>query len=69
MEWFQFLYDLAGLPLLEGPGRSPPVLDQKTRWAINHVRKYPEPGKDCSERDEADWIVVERSGKDLLHFI
>jgi hypothetical protein len=69
MAWFQFLFDLSGLPLLEGPGRCPPVLDQKTRWAINHVKKYPEPGKDDIDRDEAEWVMIERSDKDLLHFI
>jgi hypothetical protein len=76
MEWFQYLFDLAGLPLLEGPGRCPPVLDHKTRWAIDHVRKYPEPGKKEREETEGrdgavieDWVVVTREEKDLLHFI
>jgi hypothetical protein len=65
MGWFRTLFEMAGLPLLEGQGRHPPVLDRDTRWAIEHVRKYPEPGKDGEE----GWEVVERSEKDLLHFI
>ena len=65
MEWFRTLFSMAGLPLLEGPGRHPPVLDEDTRWAIEHVRKYPEPGKD----EEEGWELVERVEKDLLHFL
>ncbi|KAH7127205.1 dimethylaniline monooxygenase (N-oxide forming) [Dendryphion nanum] len=67
--WIKYLYDLAGLPTLDGHGRCPPALDEKTRWAIEHVRKYPEPGKD--EEVEGDWVKVENAmgGRDSLHFI
>ncbi|KAF2009660.1 putative dimethylaniline monooxygenase [Aaosphaeria arxii CBS 175.79] len=70
MEWLSFLYELAGLPKLEGEGRYPPVLDEKTRWAIKHVRKYPEPGNKESEDNEG-WVLVnkEETRKDILHFI
>ncbi|KAF1955038.1 FAD/NAD(P)-binding domain-containing protein [Byssothecium circinans] len=50
IEWFRYLYELGGLPVLEGEGRFPPVLDRETRWAYDHIRKYPEPGK--GELDE-----------------
>ncbi|KAF2664442.1 FAD/NAD(P)-binding domain-containing protein [Microthyrium microscopicum] len=34
MDWLRFLFQLSGLPLLEGYGRCPPVLGEKTRWAM-----------------------------------
>lgn len=72
LEYFKALFELAGLPLLEGDGRFPPVLDAETRWAVEHVRKYPEPGNsdDGVEGDkEEGWTIVGRQKKDLLHFI
>jgi hypothetical protein len=65
MDWLRFLFELSGLPVLEGLGRCPPVLGEKTRWAIEHVRKYPEPR---DEDVEGEWVVLE-SLKDSLHFI
>jgi hypothetical protein len=72
--WLEDLYEIAGLPRLSGEGRIPPVLGEEVRWAIEHKRKYPEPGKDGEsveeEREEDAWVVVERgTGKDLLAFI
>ncbi|KAH7309995.1 hypothetical protein BKA65DRAFT_575794 [Rhexocercosporidium sp. MPI-PUGE-AT-0058] len=81
--WLRELYAIAGLGLLTGEGRVPPVLGEEVRWAIEHLRKYPEPGKDevnCSERgnlglkagdgtEVSEWVVVEREKKDLLAFI
>lgn len=71
MEWFRYLFELAGLPLLEGLGRCPPVLGERTRWAIEHVRKYPEPDKRVTEvgdeSEDASWEVVQT--EDSLHFI
>lgn len=49
MEWFRYLYELAGLPQLEGKGRCPPVLTREQRWAYENVKKYPEPGKGGEE--------------------
>jgi len=76
MDWFRVLFGMSGLPVLEGLGRCPPVLGEKTRWAIEHVRKYPEhPGeKDGIEvvgEEEGGWVVVEspQQGRDSLHFI
>ncbi|PWY92218.1 FAD/NAD(P)-binding domain-containing protein [Aspergillus heteromorphus CBS 117.55] len=43
MEYLRGLFELAGLPRLEGQGRCPPVLDERTRWAIANLKKYPEP--------------------------
>lgn len=45
LEWFRVLYELAGLPGLEGKGRYPPQLTREQRWAYDNVKKYPEPGK------------------------
>lgn len=72
MDWLRFLFDMSGLPILEGLGRCPLVLGKETRWAIKHVRKYPEPGGDdgTADAEEEGWIVVERPHrKDSLHFI
>lgn len=69
MAWLDFLYRTAGLPRLEGQGLYPPVLDKETRWAIEHIRKYPEPGQGDSEAELEGWVLVERCKKDSLHFI
>jgi hypothetical protein len=73
MDWFQHLFNLSGLTALEGWGRCPPVLGERTRWAIENIRKYPEPGKDrkIALEDEVDWVVVDtpQKGRDSLHFI
>jgi hypothetical protein len=74
MDWLRFLYDFSGLPALEGYGKSPPVLDSKTRWAIENVRKYPDHKGEDEKDDVADlqeWIVVpdRRKERDSLHFI
>ncbi|KAH7380717.1 hypothetical protein BKA66DRAFT_128634 [Pyrenochaeta sp. MPI-SDFR-AT-0127] len=69
MEWFRYFYEMSGLPLLEGKGRVPPVLDAKARWAYDHLKKYPEPGKDEEAVEEEGWFVVEKYKKDSAHFI
>ncbi|OAG34483.1 hypothetical protein AYO21_11349 [Fonsecaea monophora] len=69
MDWLRGLFDLAGLPLLEDRGRCPPVLGDETRWAIEHLKKYPEPGNDSLE-EEGDWTIVSGGeSRDSLHFI
>jgi len=68
MEWLRGLFEMAGLPVLEGRGRCPPVLGDETRWAIEHVRKYPEPERE--EVDEEGWVAVDGpAGRDSLHFL
>ncbi|KAH7378117.1 hypothetical protein BKA64DRAFT_736750 [Cadophora sp. MPI-SDFR-AT-0126] len=81
--WLGELYGIAGLGLLTGEGRVPPVLREEVRWAIEHLRKYPEPGKDDGKDDREvkkdlgdeksedglEWVLVERKKKDLLAFI
>jgi hypothetical protein len=71
LDYFRALFEIAGLPTLEGGGRCPPVLDEATRWAVEHIRKYPEPGDAAarSDSDDDEWVVVRRSERDLLHFI
>ena len=73
LDWLGSLYRIAGLGLLTGEGRVPPVLGDGVRWAIEHLRKYPEPGKDEKSNDEQSedaWVLVERTAaKDLLSFI
>lgn len=64
MEWFRFLFDVAGLPVLEGWGRCPPVLGKQTRWSIEHVRKYPIPGDDDKDDDEDPNEVAPRGELD-----
>jgi hypothetical protein len=69
MEWFRYLFELAGLPELEGVGKCPPVLGPKTRWTIDHVKKYPDHGGEAHYGGdlEGDWEIVHH--KDSLHFI
>ena len=66
MSWLRFLFEFAGLPVLEGAGRCPPVLGAETRWQIENVRKYPIPGDDdddgtkgIEDGDANEWVVVE----------
>lgn len=69
LDYFRELYDLAGLPRIEGQGRVPPVLDKETRWAIEHVRKYADP-EHAADHDQCSWEIVERGYcRDSLHFI
>ncbi|KAI1206687.1 putative dimethylaniline monooxygenase [Annulohypoxylon truncatum] len=75
--WLEALFDIAGLGTLRGEGRIPPALTEEMIWAIEHVKKYPEPGKgkdadgdkDGEERQDGEWVLVERQRKDLLAFI
>jgi hypothetical protein len=71
MEWFRYLYEMAGLPVLEGKGRVPPVLTDEQRWAYNNVKKYPEPGKGDRKfaMNEDEWVVVEGKQRDSAWFI
>lgn len=66
IDYLRELYDLAGLPQIEGAGLYPPILGEKTRWAIEHVKKYPEPNRQVSEHWE---MVSEKDVKDSLYFI
>lgn len=78
--WLEELYRIAGLGDLQGKARNPPKLDEEVRWAIEHLRKYPEPDQKASDwavdegrlATENEWVVVKRieeKRKDLLHFI
>ncbi|KAK8054401.1 hypothetical protein PG996_013702 [Apiospora saccharicola] len=44
-EYFQKLYDIAGLNTLRGKGRVPPVVSDEMMWALEHEHKYPPPKK------------------------
>ncbi|KAK7931156.1 hypothetical protein PG985_001868 [Apiospora marii] len=79
-EYFQGLYDIAGLGTLRGKGRVPPVVSDEMMWALEHVKKYPPPkkGKDGGGETDVDsvavraeecgeddgWVVVNRGHKD-----
>ncbi|KAJ6014895.1 hypothetical protein N7540_009486 [Penicillium herquei] len=67
VEYLQALFNIAGLPTLDGAGRYPPVLDAETRWAIQNIKKYPEPRR---KEDEDGYVVIGSNElKDSLHFI
>lgn len=70
LDYFRALFELAGLPQLEGKGRAPPIFDEETRWAVEHIRKYPD-HDDAAAGSENDngWVMLPRSEKDMLHFI
>ena len=68
MEWLRALYDLAGLPTLEGRGKCPPALGDETRWAIEHVKKYGDRAR--ASHEEGEWTVIgPEAAKDSLFFI
>jgi hypothetical protein len=70
ISYLQQLFEIAGLPRIEGQGRYPPVLGERTRWAIEHVTKFPLPDKDKDEEERHGWTVISASScKDSLHFI
>ena len=74
LNYFRELYELAGLPRIEGLGQVPPILDGETRWAIENVRKYPIPGderlKESGGNEENGWTLIGRGQwRDSLHFI
>ncbi|KAL7621349.1 hypothetical protein AAE478_008670 [Parahypoxylon ruwenzoriense] len=54
LEYLGGLFKIAGLGTLKGDGRIPPVLTEKLIWAIEHVKKYPEPGKEKDGDDHRD---------------
>ncbi|KAK8085881.1 hypothetical protein PG997_007152 [Apiospora hydei] len=73
LEYFRKLYEIAGLGTLRGKGRVPPVLSDEVMWALDHLMKYPTPGKgkDGDKAASADagdegWVVVDRAEKDWL---
>jgi len=82
-EWLGGLFEIAGLCTLKGEGMTPPPLGEDLVWAIEHIRKYPEPGRpDLAGRDGEeggetladevdDWVLVGTgsSRKDSLAFI
>jgi hypothetical protein len=69
-EWLGGLFEIAGLGTLLGDGRIPPVLGKELVWALEHIKKHPEPEEEESATDEenndAEWVLVERKRKDLL---
>ncbi|KAF7550025.1 hypothetical protein G7Z17_g6011 [Cylindrodendrum hubeiense] len=71
MNWLDGFFQIAGLGRLTGEGRIPPAMTKDLIWAIENIKKYPEPGnQNNGKKAEADeWVVVNRSTKDLLHFI
>lgn len=44
-DWLEGLFRIAGLGTLRGEGRIPPPLTEELIWAVEHIRKYPEPGR------------------------
>ena len=80
-EWLGRFFDIAGLGTLRGEGRIPPVLGKDLRWALEHLKKYPEPGngdedggsepvaKNFEAENGKEWVLVKRERKDLLAFI
>ncbi|KAK0655598.1 hypothetical protein B0T16DRAFT_315499 [Cercophora newfieldiana] len=69
-EWLGGLFEIAGLGTLKGEGMIPPALGADLVWAIENLKKYPEPGKEVGKEgdSEDEWVLVE-GGKDLLAYI
>ncbi|VUC27697.1 unnamed protein product [Clonostachys rosea] len=79
-EYLGLFFRIAGLGTLLGEGRVPPVLSKETIWAIENIKKYPEPGRDNDTRDGfaqgedvqsegPDWVVAHRPNRGALWFI
>jgi hypothetical protein len=84
-EYLDFLFELAGLGTLKGDGMIPPTLGKDLVWALEHLRKYPDHGKEghdegdqCQEQygnasgeshEDDGWVLVRDTKKDLLAFI
>ncbi|KAK7751244.1 hypothetical protein SLS62_006789 [Diatrype stigma] len=65
-EWLRGLFDLAGLGTLDGDGRVPPVLTRELVWALENVRKYPEPGRgEGGGGDGADESGLEATSRSI----
>lgn len=71
MDWFRHLYEMAGLPGLEGKGRFPPQLTREQRWAYDNLKKYPEPGREGRkfEAGEGWGIIGEGEERDSAWFV
>lgn len=74
--WLDGFFQIAGLGTLSGDGRIPPALSKDIVWAIENIRKYPDPEKgkhgdedhkSGSKQDE--WVFVDKTTKDLMSFI
>ncbi|KAL2880600.1 hypothetical protein SGCOL_003973 [Colletotrichum sp. CLE4] len=73
-EWLNWLFRVAGLPTLRGKGRTPPVLSDELIWAVEHIRKYPEPDNPVDDaekqrtqnRAHCSGIHEESRGQDAL---
>ncbi|KAK3372584.1 hypothetical protein B0H63DRAFT_503686 [Podospora didyma] len=73
-EWFEGFFKIAGLGTLKGKGRVPPAFGEDLIWAIEHYKKYPEPGKRQpriveGEEPDGEWVVLPQRVKDSLAFI
>lgn len=68
VEWFKWLFEFSGLPSIDGHGRFPPVLDSQTRWAIEHIKKYPTK-ETLLCRDPAEPAEVSNVEPDSLGFL
>lgn len=71
-EYLGFLFRLAGLGTLHGEGRIPPSLGEDVIWAIEHIKKYPEPPREDRADGldgEAPWVVVHQGSLDSLSFL
>lgn len=70
--YLNFLFKFAGLATLHGEGRIPPPLGEDLIWAIENIRKYPEPSRDA-KKDAVDasdgWILIEGAPVDTLAFL
>ncbi|KAI2619654.1 putative dimethylaniline monooxygenase [Hypoxylon sp. NC1633] len=63
VEWLAGLFRIAGLGTLAGEGRIPPPLTREMVWAIEHIKKYPEP--ELQPESESVSKSVDRDGKEM----
>lgn len=54
-KWLDGFYRIAGLNTLSGEGRIPPPFTKEIKWAIENIKKYPEPGNDSKKQAESEF--------------
>lgn len=69
-DWFEWLYQFAGVAGLYGEGRNPPRLGDEVRWALKHLKKYPNapgPGDDDEDGGAGDKDESETKLDESIH--
>jgi hypothetical protein len=67
--YLNYFFEFAGLGTLHGDGRLPPAIGPDLIWAIEHIKKYPEPPKHTDEVDSESsdtWTFIDSTCLDTI---